>query len=152
MLTLNFLLEGAGLDLKRSRLVRHKDIRALPGRSPYELWRAGGGGFELYQRIQGRQCFAHAEKLVSFVVTPTGETLFVGIYQILSVSKAPTGLTDPVLGRDVGGNVLYEIQQTGDLRDLVGRLVIDWGLGFRAWIQRPDRKDKTVLEIKQART
>jgi hypothetical protein len=43
--------------------------------------------------------------------------------------------------------------QTGPNRDRaietddVGRLVIDWGLGDRAWIQRADLQDKRIIEL-----
>ena len=33
---------------------------------------------------------------------------------------------------------------------LAGRLVVDWGPGTRAWIQRADNQDKVVLEIRRA--
>ena len=36
------------------------------------------------------------------------------------------------------------------LNDLAGRLVIAWGDAERAWIQRADRQDKDVLELRQA--
>ena len=35
------------------------------------------------------------------------------------------------------------------LADLSGRLVVDWGTGTRAWIQRADKQDKVVLEIRR---
>ncbi|MBE7537689.1 MAG: GIY-YIG nuclease family protein [Opitutaceae bacterium] len=31
-----------------------------------------------------------------------------------------------------------------------GRIVIDWGPGFRAWVQRADSKDKTIVEIRRS--
>lgn len=35
------------------------------------------------------------------------------------------------------------------ISDYAGHLIIDWGKGFRAWVQRADRKDKAVLEIRK---
>src|SRR5437868_4040482 len=34
------------------------------------------------------------------------------------------------------------------LSDLIGLLVIDWGPGERAWVQRADTQDKRVVEIR----
>ena len=48
---LNYLLRQSGIDLGRTRLVRHKDNRTSVGRSPYDLWIAQDGRFEKYQRI-----------------------------------------------------------------------------------------------------
>lgn len=35
------------------------------------------------------------------------------------------------------------------LSDYAGHLIIDWGRGFRSWVQRADRQDKPVLEIRK---
>jgi hypothetical protein len=35
--------------------------------------------------------------------------------------------------------------------DYRGRLVIDWGDGERAWVQRADNQDKPIIEIRQRR-
>jgi hypothetical protein len=149
MIELNYLLEKAGLDLKRTRLVRHQDVRALPGRAPHDLWMAADGSLELYQRIQRVDRFAGIEWLVAFVATPLDETLFVGVYRISGVSTAPVGMADPVGGEDVGGFLLYEMDRAAALDSYAGRLVIDWGPGYRTWVQRPDRQDKTVVELRR---
>jgi hypothetical protein len=79
----NTLLRDAGIDLKTTRLLRHQDARSTRGRTPYRLWRYDRDGFELYQQRQNihrRPRFRNATHWVSFVGTPQGDTLFVGVY------------------------------------------------------------------------
>jgi hypothetical protein len=45
---------------------------------------------------------------------------------------------------------IYELTLDERLNDLAGRLVIAWGDGERAWLQRADRQNKVVLEIREA--
>lgn len=150
MIGLNYLLEGAKLDLRQARLVRHQDNRAATGKSPYDLWYAADGRFELYQRIQGKPRFHSVASLIAFVATPLDETLFVGVYRVNSFGSVPPGTTDPASGRDVGGLFLYDLELGEALREYSGRMIIDWGAGFRSWVQRPERHDKSVLEIRRA--
>jgi hypothetical protein len=52
-------------------------------------------------------------------------------------------------GVDKAGSFdIYELQMEATLSDLVGRLVIDWGPGTRRWVQRADKKNKAVLELR----
>ena len=46
---LNTILVEAGINLSEVVLLRHKDQRALKGRSIYELWRDNPTQFDLYQ-------------------------------------------------------------------------------------------------------
>lgn len=133
------------------KLARHQDTR-FPGRpTPYQLWRAGDGRFELYQRVQSRaDIFEGARYLASFLATPLDETLFVGLYEIKGVGRAPKGLIDPVSGEDVGGFSYYDLTLCSSLNAYIGRIVIDWGLGFRAWVQRAGSKDKAIIEIRRS--
>jgi len=48
----NTLLKDVGLDLADVRLLRHKDQRAVKGRSLYELWRDARQQFDFYQSTQ----------------------------------------------------------------------------------------------------
>ena len=43
---------------------------------------------------------------------------------------------------------VYELTLGDGLRDLIGRLFIDWGDGALAWIQYADRQNKPVTEIR----
>ncbi len=50
----------------------------------------------------------------------------------------------------VGTADVYELTLDDRLNDLADRVIIEWGEGGRAWIQRADNQDKVVLEIRQA--
>jgi hypothetical protein len=150
----NTILQAAGFLLSDVILLRHQDQRASRGRTPYELWRDDTPAFDLYQshqRTDGRSKFGSAKHWASFVGTPSGETLFVGIYQ-----AAYAGLLDrdtPMPHRDsvdeAGACDVYTLTLHDQLRDLIGKLYIDWGPGARAWVQRADRQNKTVTELRK---
>lgn len=149
MIKFNYLLTSAGIDLTKVRLVRHQDNRAPRGRTPYDLWRAQNGEFERYQAIQHRDVFSSASTIASFVASPLNETIFVGLYEVLDKHLAPLGTLDPVGGHDVSG--LFEYKMIPDMRldSYAGRLLIEWGSGARAWVQRPDKQDKAIVEIRR---
>ena len=148
MIGLNYFLQEAGIDLGRARLVRHQ-TRAAPGRSPHDLWMATDGRFEMYQRIQGKERFRSADWVIAFVATPLDETLFVGVYRVRGVGTVPPDTIDPCGGHDVTGLFLYDLELNDALREYAGRVVVDWGTGFRSWVQRPDRQDKPITEIRR---
>lgn len=149
MIEFNDFLERVQIDLTRTKLVRHQSTKAPPGRTPFDLWKAGDGRFDTYQRIQGKDHFKAADWLASFVATPLNETLFVGIYEVRGVGKAPSGMVDPIGGHDVAGLNLYNLQPSDKLQEYKGRILIDWGSGYRAWVQRAHRQEKPVIEIRR---
>jgi GIY-YIG catalytic domain-containing protein len=149
MLTFNAILREAGVDPKKTQVVRHQDNRS--GRvTPYNLWRAGNGRLETYQRIQSRKVFDVGGLLASFVATPANDTLFVGLYSVDGIGKVPPGTIDPATGAEPdAGCHFYEIMPDDRLSDYAGHLVVDWGAGFRAWVQRAVSQDKKVVEIRR---
>jgi hypothetical protein len=149
MLTLNAILKHEGIDPKNVRLVRHQDARAATNCTPYDVWRAGDGRLETYQRIQKSEKFNVGDHLASFVVTPSGDTLFIGLFHVTGLGTAPQGTIDPVRGEDRTGAHLYEIQRDERLSEYVGHLVIDWGKGYIQWVQGAELNDKPVLEIRK---
>lgn len=148
-LTLNLLLQAAGIPLGKTRLVRHQDQRSPSGRTPYTAWRAQDGSFEQYQCIQSTERFSVGQWLASFVATPFGETLFVGLFKVNAVGTVPRGVTDPLGGHDVEGLHLYEIERLDALSEYSGRMVVEWGDGYRSWVQRADRQDKRIIELRK---
>jgi hypothetical protein len=94
--------------------------------------------------------FANAQKLAAFVATPFDETLFVGLYEIGEVGRTPNRTTDPLTNKDVSGLHFYDLNLSERLADYRGRLIVNWGPGFRSWVQRADRKDKEVVEISRS--
>lgn len=148
---LNTILEGQGLTPATVRLLRHQDSRSEKGRSPYELWRDDRPAFESYQRVQS---FTNRAKLqsthwVSFVVTPLGDTLLAGVYACRYMGINEVDLPWPhAMGSDAAGSRdVYDLVPDERFVDLAGRLVIAWGEGGRAWIQRADNQDKVVVEL-----
>ena len=150
MITFNALLRAEAIDPVTVKLVRHQDHRISGRPTPYKLWRQRDGSFEKYQSIQSRpKIFARAKLLASFVATPLNETLFVGLYAINGSGKAPAGLIDPISSESVEGFGLYDLQLLPSLSDYQGRLSIIWGDGYRAWVQRAERNEKKILEIRR---
>jgi hypothetical protein len=151
-LRFNTLLHGAQIELGDVRMLRHQDHRADKGRSPYELWRDALPAFNAYQETQrfGSRAKLRAPYWASFVVTPAKETLLVGFYACRYVGVNEIDRPWPhAEGVDPSGTCdVYELTPDNRLHDLAGRLVIEWGDGERAWIQRPDRQDKIVVQIR----
>lgn len=148
----NTVLSAAGFDVSDVRLLRHKDSRAEKERTPYKLWRDNRPMFDVYQSTQG---VVHESKLqasywASFVGTPNDETLFVGIYMVKEKRLLGHDAPKPHMeGVDIAGSChIYELVLEKSLDDLIGKLIIDWGLGDRAWIQRADRQDKAIIELR----
>ena len=132
------------------KLVRHQSTGRKVQHTPYELWLADDGRLELYQRIQGKDRFGDAKFIAAFVATPLNETLFVGMFENCGVGTAGPGLLDPVGGHDVGGYFLYDLRQSDRLTEYRGRLVVDWGAGYRSWVQRARKQDKSIMEIRRS--
>jgi hypothetical protein len=149
LISFNAILEHESIDPKGVQLVRHKDSRAEKGRSPYALWRSDPAALDLYQSIQSKARFVVGAHVATFVVSPAGETLFVGLYTVRGVGSVPGGVVDPVSGEDVSGLHLYDLVLDDRLADYRGLLVVDWGKGFLAWVQKAGKNDKRILEIRR---
>jgi hypothetical protein len=146
-LQFNTLLREAHIDPASVKLARHQDNRF--SLTPFSIWQANDGRFERYQSTQRREVFSGCDMIASFVVTPFDETLFVGIYEVGSVGTIPGGTEDPIAGPIVGDHFLYQLTLSSKLADYGARIVIDWGTGFRSWVQRAAKQDKPVLEIRR---
>ena len=85
----------------------------------------------------------------SFVGTPEGETLFVGIFGVRRLGLLPEDQAAPHRdGIEKAGSLdEYELVLDERLGDRIGRLYVDWGhTKKRAWIQRADLQDKPIYE------
>jgi len=150
----NIILRAAGFNLADVRLLRHKDTRAAKGRTPYELWRDNPSQFDFYQSTQ------NIKKRKVGSVQNTGhpslarrmmKTLFVGIYHVKSWSLTEQDLPKTAYGWRGTWRVrahFYELVPVEEFGDLIGKLLIEWGEGDRAWIQRADQQDKKILELR----
>lgn len=149
MLKFNILLKEAGIDPNDVQLVRHQD-RGPTGVTPYSLMCENPEGFELYQTLQGREIFRR-KLFCSFVVTPSFETLFVNLYSVGAPERNSSPQKCPVRAKVIepGKCLIYSLSLDNRLVDFSKRLVVAWGEGYRSWVQRADRQDKTVLEIRK---
>lgn len=152
-LTFRTLLDLAGFDPRSVRLLRHQDNRYTGHLSPYILWRDNRPRFEDYQATQG---FGDAPDLnapvwASFVGVPGRETLFVGLYDAALIGPLPEDRRHPITGgiEPAGSCNLYRLIPKAELAEYAGRLWIEWGKGYRAWIQRGDRVPKPVVELRR---
>ena len=153
-LLFNSLLTQFGIEASKVRLLRHKDSRAHKGCSPYEMWRDNRPAFEFYQHSQSIENRAklRAEYWAAFVVPGSGETLFAGFYgcQHRGVNEHEN-VWRHAPGSDAPGTCdLYDLVRDERFADLEGRLVIDWGASERAWVQRADNQNKTIVELRTA--
>lgn len=151
-LRFNMLLAQAGIDPADVRLLRHQDI--VQGKTVYRLWRDFPAGFEEYQSGQAaaqRARFA-APYWASFVASPGGETLFVGLYRVEACTNVAAPFVSPLLQTPVPAHEvdLYALSPMAELSEFIGMLTIDWGDGARSWVQRADRQDKAILELRRA--
>ena len=131
---LNTLLVQSEIDPSKVVLLRHQDNRADPGRSPYELWRDDGKSFEKYQAMQSpkNQTRLNRPYWLSFVATPQGETMFAGLYSVKYLGLNQTALPWPQVknrSEPIGSCDCYDVVLENCLKDLSGRLFIDWGQG-----------------------
>jgi hypothetical protein len=149
----NSLLAQLGLAPKDVILLRHQDTSAATGKTPYELWRDNRPAFYSYQSTQSRKNrpkFKRAPFWASFVATPGGATMFVGLFAAKYVGvlekDTPKVQNDGVdLARSCD---IYELVLDERLADLEGNIFIDWGDGKRAFVQRADNQNKPIRELR----
>jgi GIY-YIG catalytic domain len=146
-ITFNMMLEAEGIDPRDVHLARHHDTRPECKIPPYGLWRRDPALLEKYQCIQSTAQFRIGKLLASFVRTPSNKTLFVGLWTV--TGKGVTDENDRDLCSDlpVPGLARYEMNRDDRLKEMQGRLVIDWGKGYLAWHQLAGRNDKKVIEL-----
>jgi hypothetical protein len=152
---LNSLLRNAGIPIEEVCLVRHQDGRADPGRSPFDLWRNDPPAFEAYQSVQGisqRGRFKGARYWAVFVGTPAGETVFVNLYRASYKGVLRKDMKQPHRsGIDKAGTRdSYDLRIDPRLGEFSGRLLVDWGEGAHAWVQRASRQNKVITELHRA--
>lgn len=153
-ITFGDLLDIVGVDRQDVRLLRHQDNRYTGYRSPYVLWRDDRPRFEAYQETQsiGDAVTLQAPYWASFVGVPGRETLFVGLYAAECLGLLGADRQHPVTGgvEQAGSCNLYRLKLLPLLEPYAGRLWIEWGDGYRSWIQRGDRKAKPIVELSRS--
>jgi len=126
-----------------TKLVRHQD-RRYPAD---ELRRRGW--LELYQSYQSKPKFHAAKQIVSFCGLSGTRAGFHGVYKVLGHCPASEGPTPPSCSWSQEWNrtaqFFYSLERDTRFDDFRDRLIIDWGPGTLAWVQKLD--NKPVLEI-----
>lgn len=152
MLTFNTLLRASNIDPANVRLARNHDTSGNWERTCHDLWLAGGTEFEFYLSLQGKEVFDVGDNLAAFVVTPQNDTLFVGMYAVNGLGKAPCGTKCPIRGKLEQKEALnlYKLVKLDQLGEYEGLLVIEWGKGYLAWVQKAAHQDKRVLELRRS--
>jgi hypothetical protein len=132
------------------RLARHK-----PGRHHHRaLFDAALKKEPLFQEYQETQTdsaviaqFRKARHIAGFIVEPgTRHTVFAGVWNVLG-ERAVSVRGQPIKP----GHAVFETMLREDFDHYRGRLLIDWGLlgGERAWVQRADKQNKHIAEIRR---
>lgn len=150
----NTLLAQANIKPEKVILVRHQDNRRGRGWTPFELWRCERPMFEDYQSHQGfvnHSKFTRAPKWASFVGTPDGRTLFVGLYDAAFRGVLDYDRPCPWNNNEIdkaGSHDVYNLNVDPTFQEYDGKLFVEWGDGARAWVQRADNQNKPITELR----
>ncbi len=158
LLTFNDLLRNTEIEPAHIKLLRHQEY-GPKGQTPYSIWVECPEKLNHYQSSQraDRQVYFNAPYWASFVVTPQGETLFVGIYSVNLIGNVDKSYIDPFDEKPFPESKfselhLYSCKITAHLDAYIGRVIIDWGCGTRSWVQNANSNagsSKTIIEIKK---
>jgi hypothetical protein len=145
MILLSDLLKTRGFNFNSSfKLIRHK-----PPDHPIEKL-IDNDLFEQYN------CIHHIDRydcdyVIVFVGKESSKALFWGIYKVIDKIKASkANLTEEYKKEfpldNFNEKFYYILEKQRNYEDLEKRIIIDWGKGTRAWIQK--KCDKEIIEIK----
>lgn len=145
-MTLQELLSAKGVDLERTKLIRHN-------LSNDEITTYYSKGYiELYQRIQRPSRFKNCDYVISFIGEEGTLGTFHGCYKINGyTSYTPESFPPdfPPMNLPVETDCVdFNLEKTDILADLQNRLVIDWGKGAINWCQNGTTV-KEVVEIRR---
>jgi hypothetical protein len=156
MFEYNEFLKKIGLNPGQVKLLRHDDRGVA-------AWRRGGenafGCFSSFQRrrpdpYQGVELASH---FIPAPNLPDGSltALYVGTTRIVDRwdwdgQRMPQIVDEQIIAGEMGRQDIhaFDLEWLDAGRDCSERLLIDWGLGARAWFQWADRRPKAILEIR----
>lgn len=140
------LLTGAGINLSRTKLIRHNMTNHVVATN------YAHGYLELYQSIQSPDRFKNCDMVISFLGTEGTNGVFQGCYRVGEFTPYDRANLPVDFLPDGGMNsdsVIFELTKTDLLADLKDRLVIDWGKGAINWCQN-GTTEKELLAIRPA--
>ncbi len=140
------VLKVAGFDPRRpGKLIRHQDARYPVDELRRQDW------LELYQSYQGRPILHDLEQVVSFYGLPGTRAGFYGVYKVLGHRPAREGHTLEGCPWSFEwhqqAKFFYTLERDPRFDGLRDRLIVDWGLATRSWVQKVS--NKPVLEIQE---
>jgi hypothetical protein len=147
ILTINALLEEAGVASAQTKLVRHSQ-----GKHKIDMfgaWLRRRADFEQYQSIQSKPRFDGVKYIVSFVANNMYDTVFVGVYAIQGRLDTPAGGLERLTGDIIQQHYnVYDLVLAGALAEYQGRLLVEWGGGAIAWVQS-GANPKPIVELRR---
>jgi hypothetical protein len=155
MLTFNQLLLVGDLPPETVRLLRHRDATPRIHRALYDAAMKRDPRFAQYQEHQGTPQviakFRDATYLAAFVAEPLSQqTVFAGVWERLEERTEHQG--NPFAPAPPTSRVTeFNTRRVERFDEYCGRLVIDWGDGARAWVQRANNQDKPIVEIRNTK-
>ena len=103
------------------------------------------GWLDFWQATQIRPVFDRCERIVSFVGTERTKARLVGVYRVRKLDARekprPSGFPPEL---DTGEH-FYNLEPETGYEDLANRVVIEWGKGTLAWVQKLSNKE--VVEM-----
>jgi hypothetical protein len=152
----NELLERWGISASEVRLLRHGNKDNAAGRYLFNLWQSDLPGLEFYQSLQRHMDRAKLDPSrfwASFVVTPAGETLFVGLYSKLGRKSYEHAFSSRTSQDVYGAGDLdqYELVRLPESDRYSGRLIVEWGEGYRSWLQIAGNQNKRIIGFNTGR-
>ncbi|MDM5186857.1 GIY-YIG nuclease family protein [Bacillus sp. DX4.1] len=147
MLTINKVLEFAGLDMSKNiKIARHQDTRDI---DVHELYATDH--FELYQSYQEKNQFKDCEYLVSCLGIENNQALFIGVYAIKNITPVngfPDHYDVPYRGKaKLQSRYMYDLEKLPGFEELENRLVISWQNIAQAWCMKIDTNEKEVVQL-----
>ncbi len=135
------LLKLRGFDASRpTKLVRHQDRRI----DVDDLMRKGW--LDFYQATQSRPVFDRCERIVCFVGAGRTKARLIGVYRVHGKRNGRS--IPPPKGYPPGLSAYryyYDLERETGYEDLEDRVVIEWGKGALAWVQKLANKE--VVEM-----
>ncbi|WP_182912807.1 helix-hairpin-helix domain-containing protein [Paracoccus onubensis] len=147
--TFNALIEErSGYDLANCRFVRHSQ-------KSVGFWTKSRANLEHYfgyQREGSANPYNNAEIVFQFIPNENAtEALFVGAYRVLDQWTFPDDQRQHIMylpefgENDDRSHARFDLERLPEFEELVGRVVVDWGTGTRAWSQWCNRNQKRIV-------
>lgn len=147
MLYFDDILRVEGIPVEKTKLARHSSTTGI---GAYRLWKLDRPRFEKYQALQDRYVFDPGSYVASFIVPPSRETLFAGLYEVMERIDCAEGTICANDGvRYAAGDAQWHTMRLlPKLSEYIEKLVIDWPNPRPTFVHRATVR-KAVLEIRR---